>query len=183
MRPRQQRFTKLHMSWSRSNTAAASACVRPQSRERRLLPPTTPKAQLGQCGRQVEERRPQSYSRASSRRHGRPDGRVDLRGQTGSRLRGATDPMNNGLACGSCSRRVSEIRAACLMCGRDSEGVRRDVEQRIEPLLQLHAALLASTHIYASYERSLVENELRGFGTDPCDPPAAPRTVTRKRGR
>jgi hypothetical protein len=70
---------------------------------------------------------------------------------------------------------------ACLMCGREADGVRLDVEQRIEPLIRLHAALLASTHIYASYERSLVEQELRGYGIDPCDPPAAP--VTRRRRR
>jgi hypothetical protein len=82
--------------------------------------------------------------------------------------------VNADLACGSCARRLSEMRGACLMCGRDSDGVRRDVERRVEPLLQLHAALLASTHIYASYERSLVEQELRGYGIDPCDPPAAP---------
>ena len=74
--------------------------------------------------------------------------------------------MNAGYACGSCSRRVSEMRGACLMCGREPDEVRRDVEQRIEPLLRLHAALLASTHIYADYERSLVEQELRGYGID-----------------
>jgi hypothetical protein len=52
------------------------------------------------------------------------------------------------------------------MCGRDPDGVRLDVERRIEPLLRLHAALLSSTHIYADYERSLVEQELRGYGID-----------------
>jgi hypothetical protein len=60
------------------------------------------------------------------------------------------------------------------MCGRDSDGVRADVERRVEPLLRLRAALLASTHIYADYERSLVEQELRGYGIDPCDPPPLP---------
>jgi hypothetical protein len=85
------------------------------------------------------------------------------------------------LACGSCSRRLSEMRGACLMCGREPDGVRRDVEQRIEPLLRLHAALLGSTHIYADYERALVEQELRGYGIDPCDPPAAPGTVAQER--
>jgi hypothetical protein len=73
------------------------------------------------------------------------------------------------------------MRGPCLTCGRDAEGVRRDVEQRIEPLLRLHAALIASTHIYAEYERSLFENELRGYGIDPSDPPAAPRAATRRR--
>jgi hypothetical protein len=67
------------------------------------------------------------------------------------------------------------------MCGRDSDGIRRDVERRIEPLRRLHAALLASTHIYADYERSLVENELRGYGIDPLNPPEAQRAVTRRR--
>jgi hypothetical protein len=89
--------------------------------------------------------------------------------------------VNADFACGSCSRRLSEMRGACLMCGRDSDGVRLDAERRIEPLLRLRAALLASTHIYADYERSLVEQELRGYGIDPCDPPATP--VTRRRRR
>jgi hypothetical protein len=64
------------------------------------------------------------------------------------------------------------------MCGRDSEGIRRDVERRVEPLLRLHAALLASTHIYADYERALVEQELRGYGVDRDDL----RPVTAKAG-
>ena len=64
------------------------------------------------------------------------------------------------------------------MCGREPDGVRQDVEQRIEPLLRLHAALLASTHIYADYERSLVEQELRAYGVD-LD---ALRPVTAKAG-
>lgn len=88
--------------------------------------------------------------------------------------------MNADLACGSCSRPLSEMQGACLMCGREADAVRRDVEQRIEPLLRLHAALLASTHIYAGYEGWLVEQELRGYGIDPCDP-AAPVTRWRKR--
>lgn len=69
--------------------------------------------------------------------------------------------MTADLACGSCARRLSEMHGACLMCGRDPDGVRRDVERRVEPLLRLRAALLESTHIYAEYERSLVEQELR----------------------
>jgi hypothetical protein len=84
--------------------------------------------------------------------------------------------VNADLACGSCSRRVSEMRGTCEMCGRDSDGIRHDVERRVEPLLRLRGDLLASTHIYASYELSLVEQELRGYGIDPSDPPVAPIT-------
>ena len=82
--------------------------------------------------------------------------------------------MNADLACGSCARRLSEMRGACLMCGRDPDGVRLDVEHRIEPLLRLRAALLASTHIYADYERTRVEQELRGYGIDLDDLPSVP---------
>jgi hypothetical protein len=89
--------------------------------------------------------------------------------------------VNADLACGSCARRISEMRGTCLMCGQEADGVRHDVERRVEPLLRLHAALLESTHIYASYERALVEQELRGYGIDPCDPPAAPPLVSRGR--
>jgi hypothetical protein len=60
------------------------------------------------------------------------------------------------------------------MCGREADGVRRDVERRVESLLRLRAALLASTHIYASYELSLVEQELRGYGIDLHDLPPVP---------
>jgi hypothetical protein len=66
------------------------------------------------------------------------------------------------------------MRDACLMCGRDPDGVRLDVEHRIETLLRLHAALLASTHIYADYERTRVEQELRGYGLDLDDLPSVP---------
>jgi hypothetical protein len=70
------------------------------------------------------------------------------------------------------------------MCGREADGVRRDVERRVEPLLRLRAALLASTHIYASYERSLVEQELRGYGIDLHElPPVPPDGGARKRRR
>ena len=82
--------------------------------------------------------------------------------------------MNADLACGSCAGRLSEMRGTCLMCGREPDGVRLDVEHRIELLLRLRAALLTSAHIYASYELSLVEQELRGYGIDPCDPPPLP---------
>jgi len=78
--------------------------------------------------------------------------------------------VNADLACGSCAGRLSEMRGTCLMCGREPDGVRLDVEHRIELLLRLRAALLTSAHIYASYELSLVEQELRGYGIDPCDP-------------
>ena len=51
-------------------------------------------------------------------------------------------------------------------------------------LLLLRAALLASPHIYASYDRSLVEQELRGYGIDLEDPPPAPPEAgARKRRR
>jgi hypothetical protein len=82
--------------------------------------------------------------------------------------------VNADLACGSCAGRLSEMRGTCLMCGREPDGVRLDVEHRIELLLRLRAALLTSAHIYASYELSLVEQELRGYGIDPCDPPPLP---------
>jgi hypothetical protein len=82
--------------------------------------------------------------------------------------------VNADLACGSCARRVSEMRGACLMCGQEADGVRRDVEQRIGPLLRLRAALLASTHIYADYERTRVEQELRTYGVDLDDLRPAP---------
>jgi hypothetical protein len=49
---------------------------------------------------------------------------------------------------------------------REPDRVRLDVEHRIEPLLRLRAALLESKHIYADYERTLVEQELRGYGID-----------------
>ena len=76
------------------------------------------------------------------------------------------------------------MRGACEMCGRDSDGVRRDVERRLEPLLALRATLLASTHIYASYERSLVEQELRGYGIDLDDlPPVPPEAGAPKKRR
>ena len=92
--------------------------------------------------------------------------------------------MNADLACGSCSRRVSEMRGACLICGRDPDGVRHDVEHRVEPLLRLRAALLASTHIYASYELSFVEQELRGYGlsTSTTTRPFLQRPVRERRG-
>jgi hypothetical protein len=60
------------------------------------------------------------------------------------------------------------------MCGQEPDGVRLDVEHRIEPLLRLHASLLASTHIYADYERTLVEQELRGYGIDLDDLSSVP---------
>ena len=82
--------------------------------------------------------------------------------------------MTADLACGSCARRLSEMRGTCLMCGQDPDGVRSDVERRVEPLLRLHAALLESTHIYADYERTLVEQELRGYGIDLDDLPSVP---------
>jgi hypothetical protein len=82
--------------------------------------------------------------------------------------------VNADLACGSCARRLSEMRGTCLMCGQDPDGVRRDVERRVEPLLRLHAALLESTHIYASYERVRVEQELGGYGIDLDDLPPLP---------
>lgn len=82
--------------------------------------------------------------------------------------------MSHGVACGRCARLVSTMRGPCLTCGRDPDAVRRDVERRVEPLLGLHAALLASTHIYASYELSLVEQELRGYGIELHDVPAVP---------
>ena len=66
------------------------------------------------------------------------------------------------------------MRGACLMCGREADGVRRDVERRVEQLLRLRTALLASTHIYANYELSLVEQELRGYGLDLDDHPPFP---------
>jgi hypothetical protein len=92
--------------------------------------------------------------------------------------------MTQGVACGRCARLVSEMRGACLMCGRDADGVRRDVERRVEPLLRLRAALLASTHIYASYERSLVEQELRGYGLDLDNhPPVRPGAGAREKRR
>jgi hypothetical protein len=69
------------------------------------------------------------------------------------------------------------MRGACLMCGREPDGVRLDVEHRIEPLLRLRAALLASTHIYADYERTLVEQELRGYGIDLDDSSLFPQTA------
>lgn len=74
--------------------------------------------------------------------------------------------MNHGLACGRCSRLVSTMRGPCVTCGRDPDAVRCDVERRVEQLLQVRAVLLASTDIYASYELSFVENELRGCGVD-----------------
>jgi hypothetical protein len=39
--------------------------------------------------------------------------------------------VNADLACGSCARRLSEMRGTCLMCGQDPDGVRRDVERRV----------------------------------------------------
>jgi hypothetical protein len=38
-----------------------------------------------------------------------------------------------------------------------------------------------SRHIYAEYERALVEQELRRYGIDPCDPPAASVTGRTRR--
>jgi hypothetical protein len=73
------------------------------------------------------------------------------------------------------------MRGTCEMCGRDSDGIRRDVEPRVEPLLRLHNALAVSRHIYAEYERALVEQELRRYGIDPCDPPAASVTGRTRR--
>jgi hypothetical protein len=70
------------------------------------------------------------------------------------------------------------------MCGQDPDGVRSDVERRVEPLLRLHAALLESTHIYASYERARVEQELGGYGIDLHDlPPVPPERGERTRRR
>ena len=75
------------------------------------------------------------------------------------------------------------MRGTCEMCGRDSDGIRRDVERRVEPLLQLRAALLASTHIYASYELSLVEQEIRGFGVDLDDHSPTPTNARARKKR
>jgi hypothetical protein len=45
-------------------------------------------------------------------------------------------------------------------------------------------ALLESKHIYADYERSLVEQELRGYGLDLDDhPPVPPEAVAKEEGR
>jgi hypothetical protein len=92
------------------------------------------------------------------------------------------DRVNADLACGSCSRRVSEMRGTCEMCGRDSDGIRRDVEPRVEPLLRLHNALTVSRHIYAEYERALVEQELRRYGIF-GDRPTRAGTTAAGRGR
>jgi hypothetical protein len=100
----------------------------------------------------------------------------------GARTRSSLEErVNAALACGSCARHVSEMRGTCEMCGRDSDGIRRDVERRVEPLLRLRAGLRASTHIYASYELSLVEQELRGFGVDLDDHSLLPQTPVRGR--
>jgi hypothetical protein len=85
------------------------------------------------------------------------------------------------LACGSCSRRVSEMRGACLMCSREPEAVRLDVEQRVERLLRIHDALVNSTHIYAAYDRSFVEQELRTYGIEPSAPSTERSTTVRTR--
>jgi hypothetical protein len=42
-----------------------------------------------------------------------------------------------------------------------------------------------STHIYADYERTLVEQELRGYGVDDLDdhPPVPPEASARRKRR
>lgn len=75
------------------------------------------------------------------------------------------------------------MRGACLMCSRDPDGVRGDVERRVESLLRLRAALLESKHFYASYERTLVEQELRGYGLDLDDHPPVPAKAGARKSR
>jgi hypothetical protein len=80
--------------------------------------------------------------------------------------------MNPDLACGTCGRRVSEMQGACAACGQNADEVRADVKPRVERLLQLHAALATSTHIYAEFERKLVEQELARYGLRVAESPA-----------
>ena len=75
--------------------------------------------------------------------------------------------MTPDFVCAMCSRRVSEMSGACAMCDRKPDEVRTEAEARVKPLLRLRAALLMSTHIYAPYERALVEQELASYGLDP----------------
>jgi len=72
--------------------------------------------------------------------------------------------MNADLACGTCGQRVSEMQDACSACGQSAAEVRAEVEPRVDRLLQLHSALVKSTHIYAERERKLVEQELARYG-------------------
>jgi hypothetical protein len=89
--------------------------------------------------------------------------------------------VNPSLACGSCSRRVSGLRDACELCGRYPDAVLHDVEQCVNTLLRRHAELAVSTDIYAEYNRSLVEQELRTYGIDPAAPSAERSTTVRTR--
>jgi hypothetical protein len=74
--------------------------------------------------------------------------------------------MKDELVCGRCGRRVSEIRGVCDLSGQNADEVRAEIEHRVTPLLRLHAALTMSTHIYANYERTLVEQELKRHGVN-----------------
>jgi hypothetical protein len=67
------------------------------------------------------------------------------------------------------------------MCGREPEGVCRDIEQRVEHLLRVHEALVGSTHIDAAYELTLVEQDLRSHGIDPSS--ASGRVMPARRTR
>ena len=79
--------------------------------------------------------------------------------------------MTVGLACNSCGRRINDLAGACAICGREPDGVRADIQKRVELLLRRHTALLTSIDLYAAYHRALIEQELRSFGVDPADRP------------
>lgn len=71
--------------------------------------------------------------------------------------------MNPELTCGTCGQRVADM-TSCGSCGQAPEEVRAEVERQVEPLLRQYAALATSTHIYAEYQRTLVEQDLARYG-------------------
>ena len=75
--------------------------------------------------------------------------------------------MNANLACGTCGCRLVELSSACATCDQTPEQVRAEVQTTVARLLRLHGLLAESRHIYANYQRTLVEQELACYGVKP----------------
>jgi hypothetical protein len=76
------------------------------------------------------------------------------------------------------------MQNACATCGQSVDEVRAEVEAHVDRLMRLQAALAESTHVYADYERTRVEQELGGYGIDLHDlPPDPPERGARKKRR